>query len=110
MQRMIEDAATALLRALWAQFTGFDGLFRVDELTSRGWASVTFTGARHRVAFSLVGAGAGTAADCFLQRMEDSDFDLRGHILADIALTSEERDPSGEQVQLRLEALTVEDD
>jgi hypothetical protein len=109
VQRVTEDAATALLRALSAQFAGFGGAFRVDELSSRSWASVTFSGARHKVAFSLLGPGAGEAADSFLATMEEAEFDVRGHIVADIALAGEDRDPAGERVQLRLEALTVED-
>jgi len=109
MRRMTEDAATALLRALCASFASFDGEFRVDELTSRGWASVTFSGARHRVSFSLDGAGAGAAADDFLEHLEEAEFDLGGHILADIALVGEERNLEADRVQLSLEALTVED-
>ena len=110
MRRVIEDAATAFLRGLCAHFVGFGGTFRIDELSSRSWASVTFSGARHQVAFTLSGAGAGAAADAFLEGMAEAEFDLRGHILADIALSGEERDADGERVQLRLEALTVEED
>ena len=106
---MIEDAATALLRALCASFASFEGAFRVDELSSRAWASVTFSGARHRVAFSLEGAGAGAAADAFLDRLEETEFDLRGHILADIALVRADRSAAGDKVKVTLEALTVED-
>jgi hypothetical protein len=109
MRRVVEDAATALLRALCASFASFDGGFRVDELASRGWASVTFTGARHRVAFSLDGPGAGAAADGFLQHLEETEFELEGHILADIALVGEERNLGADRVRLSLEALTVED-
>jgi len=110
MRGVTEDAATALLRALCFHFVHFDGTFRVDELSSRGWASVTFSGARHRIAFSLTGAGAGAAADAFLDGVGEAEFDLRGHILADIAVVGEERDGAGDRVQIRLDALTVEDD
>lgn len=109
MQKVTEDAATALLRALCASFASFAGAFRIDELVCRSWASVTFTGARHRIAFSLEGEGAGAAADSFIERMGEAEFDLRGHILADIALVGEERSAAGERVQVRIEALTVED-
>jgi hypothetical protein len=109
VRKVIEDAATALLRALGASFARFDCAFRVLELSSRSWASVTFTGARHCVAFSLEGAGAAAAADAFLARIEEAQFDLRGHILADIAVVGNDRSPGGERVELNLEALTVED-
>jgi len=110
MRRVSEDGATALLRALSARFAGFAGLFRVEELASRNWASVTFSGARHRVAFILEGEGAGTTADAFLEGMAEAEFDLRGHILADIAVVGQERDEAARRVRLDLEALTVEDD
>jgi hypothetical protein len=109
MRRVIEDAATALLRALSASFAAFEGTFRIEQLTSRSWASVTFSGARHRVVLSLEGAGAGAAADAFLENMEEAEFDLGGHILADIALVGEERDLEANSARLSLEALTVED-
>jgi hypothetical protein len=104
-----DDASTALLRALGRHFTSFAGLFRVDELTSRNWASVTFSGARHKVAFSLEGDGAAAAADAFVAGMADAEFDLRGHIVADISLAGDERSAAGDRVELRIEALTVED-
>jgi hypothetical protein len=109
MRAISGDAATALLRALSVHFAAFGGLFRVEELTSRSWASVTFTGARHKVAFSLEGEGAACAADGFSARLGEAEFDLRGHILADIALVGEERSDAGDRVRLRIEALTVED-
>jgi hypothetical protein len=106
---VIEDSATALLRGLCESFASFEGALRVDALSSRGWASVTFSGARHRVTFSLEGAGAAAAADAFLGRLEEAEFDLGGHILADIALVAEERSAAGAKVSVTLEALTVED-
>lgn len=106
---MTDDAATALLQAIGASFAGIDAVFRVQELSSRSWASVTFSGARHRVTFCLEGAVAGSAADAFVTQMSEAEFDLDGHILADIALLGADRSPSGDRVQLRLEALTVED-
>lgn len=109
MPRLTEDAAAALLRALGARFRDFECAYRVEELNSRSWASVTFTGARHRVALSLEGDGAAAAADAFLADMSEAEFDLRGHILADIALAGDERDAAGGRVRLSLEALTVED-
>lgn len=110
MPQVTEDAASAFLRAVrvnFVNFVGSGGAFSLHELVSRSWASVTFSGARHRIAFSLEGPGAGEAADAFLGSMAEAEFDLRGHILADITLAGEER--SGERVRISLEALTVED-
>ena len=107
MHALTDDAATAVLRALRIALAAFGGRFTLHELVSRGWASVTFSGARHRIAFSLDGEGAGAAADGLIGALGEADFDLRGHILADIALAGEERSADG--VRITLEALTVED-
>jgi len=107
---MTNDATTALLRALRGTF----GNLRVDfeEISSRGWASVTFAGARHEVTFRLDGEGGHAAADAFTANLDTAEFDLRDHILADIVLVSRE-DLAGPddapRVRLKIEALTVED-
>ena len=103
---MINDATTALLRAIRARLGDFPG-FCLEEISSRSWASVTFAGARHQLAFRLDGEGADVAASAFVDGLDSAEFALRGHILADIALVSEERTP--DRATIRLEALTVED-
>lgn len=111
MQPLTNDATTALLRALRARFAGFEPIV-FEEITSRSWASITFTGARHDISVRLDGDGADAAAAAFLTNLEAAEFRLRGHILADIALVSKERStgPEGSpRVRIRLEALTVED-
>jgi hypothetical protein len=109
MQRVTDHAIIGFLRALRANFANFRGAFRIEEVASTPWASVTFSGARHRVALILEGEAAAAAADTFLAGMEDAEFDLPGHILADIALAGLERRDEGNCVRLTLEALTVED-
>ena len=111
MRPLINDATTALLRAICARLERVERVV-FEEIVSRQWASVTFTGARHELLFRLEGPTAWAAADCFLHNLGSAEFALRGHILADIALVSEERfaNASGEpRARLRIEALTVED-
>ena len=111
MQPISPDATSALLRALCVNFVNF-GPITFEDIVSRSWASITFTGSRHEIAFRLDGDGAPAAASAFLGKLDAAEFRLRGHILADIALVSEERlaGPEGEpRVRIRLEALTVED-
>ena len=102
----LTDAATALLNAVRVHFVHFAG-FVVEELRSRRWASATFRGGRHELAFRLEGEGAEAAAARFLRGLEAGNFKLRGHLLADLALVAEERRPGC--ARIRLEALTVED-
>jgi len=104
--RQVNDATTALLRALIGRFPG--QRFVVEEIKSRSWASVTFSGARHELTFRAEGEGVEAAADAFLAGLTTAEFTLRGHIVADIALVSEERRPGA--VTISIEALTVEDD
>lgn len=100
------DATSALLRAIAAQFAARDG-FGVERIRSRSWASATFVGARHALVLGLSGATAEAAADAFVARLENIEFTLRGHIVADIALISDERRADG--VRIAIEALTIED-
>jgi hypothetical protein len=102
--------AAALARALRVNFVKFSGRFEIEELTSRPWASATFSGARHRLILRLEGPGAGAAADGFLDGLAERDFELNGHVLADIALARDSREDGDDRVRLTLEALTVESD
>ena len=99
------EAGDALRRALCA---GMAGLATVEALSSRSWASITFSGERHHLVLRLEGEGGAAAADKFLDGLAEREFDLPGHILADVALVANERD--GDRVRLTLEALTVEAD
>jgi hypothetical protein len=98
-------AGDALKRALRAHFVHLGAAVAIESLASRPWASITFSGERHRLVLCIPGPGAAAAADAFLDGLDERDFALRGHILADIVLA--ERRDEDEQVRLVLEALTV---
>jgi len=99
-------AGEALARALRVSFVNFTGAVALDPPVSRRWASITFSGERHLVELRLAGQDAESAADRFLDGLSDREFELRGHILADIAVVEDVR--KGDGVRLALEALTVE--
>lgn len=75
----------------------------VVSASQTAWASATFTGARHRL--TLV-APPGQATDDWLAGLPDVEFDLRGHLVADLAVTTVNR--RDECVDAVLEILTVE--
>ena len=102
------SAGAELRRALRAWFAGLGAPVTFDAVTSRPWASITFSGERHRLTLCLPGPGAQAAIDSFLDGLGERDFALRGHILADIAAEGITREADG-QIRLALEALTVED-
>jgi hypothetical protein len=94
------------IRADVVKFRNFTG-FVVEEIRSRRWASVTFQGARHELVFRLEGEGAQEAAGRFLSGLDARNFELRGHLVADVSLVAEERRPGF--ARIRLDALTVEE-
>lgn len=105
---MSRPAATALTRAIPVHFVDFSGLLSVEMLESRSWASITFSGERHRLNLRLEGPEARAAANAFLDGLREREFDLRDHILVDIACIGEAIE--GEALVLALEALTIEAD
>lgn len=104
MRPPLNDATSALLRALGLDFVGLELI--VEEVKSRSWASATFAGAHHEFGLRLLGDGALAAADRFAANLDVRHLKLRGHILADIALLASE--PAEGGIRLRLKALTVE--
>jgi hypothetical protein len=106
---MRPDAATALAAALRldAGRANADGAtVEVVEATGRPWASVTFSGERHRLTLSIKGPSSRPVADAFLNGLAEREIELRGHILAGITCLADERVHN--DVRLHLEALTVE--
>jgi len=98
-----------LARMVSVGFVGFAGEVSANVLEQVDWASVTFTGARHRLQVTLDGEGAVGAAADFLDKLPDLDLPIPGHIVADIALVAEQRGDDGRHATLDLEALTIED-
>lgn len=89
MPRLSTDPRGELARALAPGHYGGGG--RIEELVSTPWCSATFAGARHRLSVRFEGSNANPAADSFLDGLEEREFALRGHLVADIAAVSEER-------------------
>ena len=75
---------------------------RVRAHHSRHWASATFTGTRHALTLA---AAASPAFDTWLAGLHDAEFDTRRELVADLALV--ERAAVGDEVEARIEALTV---
>ena len=94
------DALTHLARALVA--LAGDGA-AVADAGSRGWASATFVGERHRLALVLPRA----AADALDRDLAEHEFCLPGHLVADIAIVR--RDERDGIATLAIEALTIEE-
>ena len=99
------DAGEALARALERRLGSFAVTLHVNEISSRAWTSITFSGARLRLMLRIEGEDAGAAGHA-LRSIEAEGLELNGHVLADMTIV-EVRDRSG-AVLLTLDALTVE--
>jgi len=102
------QALSAQIQRDLVNFVNFTGLVRVETLAVTDWASVTFVGARHCLRVHLEGPGAVGAAADFLGDLGERHYPLPGHIVADIALLSEERRDGGGYASMDLEVLTIE--
>jgi len=69
------------------------------------WASVTFAGERHEFALLVEGEAANRVSKCLQRTITCEEFDLKGHLVADILINRVTAD--GETVRLDIEALTV---
>jgi len=98
------DPGTQLERALVRSAACAGIALHVESAGSTSWASVTFTGARHRL--RLI-APVSSSLDGWLAALPEAEFHLRGHLVADLAVAEEAR--TGEQAEVTLEILTVED-
>lgn len=101
---MTGDAAALLGRALAEHAEAAGCPVRVSAAHSTRWASVTFTGARHRL--TLAGA-ASPAIEDWLLGLPEAEFALRGHLVADVRVEAVRREEG--TVTAELEVLTVEE-
>lgn len=98
------DAATLLVRTLEAAARRAGCPARIVDADWTRWASATFTGARHSVTLA---APASPALDAWLATLAEAELPVKGHLLADLAVAA--RRQIGDEVEVRLEALTVEE-
>lgn len=68
------------------------------------WASVTFTGARHRM---VIAVDDTPATETWLAALPELDLPLRGHLVADLRVDAVEQD--GSALHATIEILTVEE-
>ena len=107
-QKIRHDPATALIRAV---LTLARGDAQLEEHRGTAWASATFTGMRHVMRVSLLGEDGVRTGEWLASVLPDHEFCIRGHLVADIAVTAVHRRTEGTPaMMLTIEALTVEAD
>ena len=73
------------------------------------WASVTFTGARHRVGLLFDGAEAIEAGGRFIAFLPEHEFDILGQLVADATVTEVDHRLDPPRMTVRCELLLLED-
>ncbi len=102
--RIRRDAGDMLAGALMEEAGGYGQIIR-REGTS--WGSATFTGMRHKIEMDFIGAAAMRAGKTLAAGLNEREFELRDHIVADIGIVRQVEKNGA--LMLEIEALTVED-
>ena len=102
----LSRAASGLFRALLHRVGESRHRILLIEASSTDWQSLTFSGERHLFALRITGQGAGNVAGTLTDGLADAEFEIAGHIVADIAASPAIDEPNG-SVLVRIEALTV---
>lgn len=79
----------------------------MERATSRPWASALFQGRRHVILLRLTGAGATARRLRFVEGLEEAEWTLPRHFVADITVDESRSSPGEEWIELS--ALTIED-
>jgi hypothetical protein len=100
-------AAAGLLRALLARAAVERDRILLTELRSTDWQSLTFIGERHWLQLRVSGPDAVDVAHRIAAGIEDAEFRIAGHIVADILVAGPPRRDRDGSILVELEALTI---
>jgi hypothetical protein len=74
------------------------------------WRSLTFSGERHQIHLRIPRPGAVEIVERMCLGLEDAEFSIPGHIVADIAVLGTPRQAFDGSISLTIEALTIGSD
>ncbi len=110
MLRMaLSRAASGLLRALLERIGDQRDRILLSEVQSVDWQSLTFAGERHLMRLRVPGPDAELIVGRFTSGIEDAEFSIPGHIVADIAVAGAPARAADGSITLEIEALTVDE-
>jgi len=105
----MSPAAAGLLRALLAR-SGVDrNRILLTEFRSTDWQSLTFIGEQHKIRLRVTAPEASSIAAKLVNGLEDCEFSIPGHVVADVALACDPEPQTDGSITLNIEALTVEE-
>jgi hypothetical protein len=106
----MSPAGLAVLRALVGRAGVSRDRILLSDSKSVEWNSLTFTGERHQLELRVPGPDSMSVVQRMCDGLEDAEFNLRGIIVADIAVSDGPQQTPDGSVTLTVEALTVADD
>ncbi|MCM8556476.1 hypothetical protein [Sphingomicrobium sediminis] len=107
MRPPLSSAATALLRAL-IERTGLPrDRILLREFRSVDWNSLSYSGERHEISLRLPPPDAEARADVLVDGLSENEFDIPGHILADIVVAAGPMKGEDGSIGIEIEALTL---
>ena len=107
MRSQLTPAASGLLRAILARAGEHRDRIFLSHIRSVDWQSLTFMGERHTLDLVFSGDAAEALMHQTLGGIEEAEFDIRGHLVADITIGCEPLARDDGSLCVTLEALTV---
>ncbi len=107
MKIAMSRAASALFRALLERAGEDRDRILLSDFRSTDWRSLTFDGERHRIRLRILGSDSMRLANRLREGLEDAEFAIPGHFVADIALAGEPRRDADGGMTMDIEALTI---
>lgn len=107
LKMALSRAASGLLRALLERIGDQSDRILLSEIQSVDWQSLTFTGETHWMRLRVPGPNADIIVGQLTDGIEDAEFSIPGHLVADIAVAGAPIRMLDGSVTLAIEALTI---
>ena len=107
MKMALSPAAFGLLRALAARAEIPRDRILLTSWRSVDWQSLTFVGERHHISLGVSGPDSAEAVARLTSGLDDAEFAIPGHIVADITVVGGPDRASDDSTTLNIEALTI---
>lgn len=107
MRLALSPAAAGLLRAVLRRAGVNRDRILLTEFRSTDWQSLTFIGEQHRIRLRVPSPDADALVAAVVNGIDDCEFAIPGHVVADISLDGEPERQADGSVAFRIEALTV---
>lgn len=109
MKFAMSRPAAALLRAILDRAGDGKNRILLSDYHSVEWQSLTFVGERHSLTLRIVGDDPRRLLQRLTGGIEDAEFAIPGHLVADLVVWGEPRDEEDGALSLTIEALTIAD-